>query len=110
MPVSLYSVYWKGGKVMLLQLGSAREAIGLLTKNNDKLTAKPARMAAKALKGGQSEFGDFQSGERILNLFFDPVPEEGYVNVYGRDCHQDTRKHAVGRGLRKVFPKKTPTL
>ena len=74
----------EGGKVVLPNL-AAREAIGLLTKNNDRLTAKPAKMVAKALKSGQSEFADFQSGKRILNLFFDPVPEEGYVNVYGRD-------------------------
>ena len=34
-----------GGKVMLPN-SEAREAAGLLTKNNEKLTAKPARMAA----------------------------------------------------------------
>ena len=96
----------EGGKVMLPNL-AAREAIGLLTKNNDKLTAKPARMAAKALKGGQSEFGDFQSGERILNLFFDPVPEEGYVNVYGRDVTKTRENMQLVVDYAK-FPEENP--
>lgn len=73
-----------GGKV-LLPNAAARDATGLLNKDNTKLTAKPARMAAKCLKTGESNFADFKSGDKILNLYFDPVPEHGYANVYGRD-------------------------
>lgn len=77
----------QGGKVVLPNLAS-REAVGLLTKDNKKLTAKPARMAANTLKTGKSGFTDFQCGDKIFNLYFDPFPEEGYVNVYGRDVTQ----------------------
>ncbi|WP_299754946.1 PAS-domain containing protein [uncultured Boseongicola sp.] len=64
---------------------AAREAVGLLTKDNKKLTSKPARMAAEAIRNNQSAFADFNSGDKILNLFFDPFTNEGYANVYGRD-------------------------
>ena len=74
----------EGGKV-LLPNAAARNATGILNKDNTKLTAKPARIAAKCLKSGESEFADFKSGDKILNLYFDPVPEHGYANVYGRD-------------------------
>ena len=67
---------------------AARGAVGLLVRNNTKLAAKPTKMAVETLETGNSNFADFQSGDKILNLFFDPFPAAGYVNVYGRDVTQ----------------------
>jgi len=96
----------KDGTVILPNL-AAREAVGLLRKDNKKLTAKPAKVAAKALETGQGEFADFQCGDKILNLFFNPVPQEGYVNVYGRDVTQIRANNRIMADYAK-FPEENP--
>ena len=64
---------------------AACEAEGLLSKNHKKLLAKPQKLAEKAFSTGETVIADFKSGDKIFNLYFDPMPPEGYVNVYGRD-------------------------
>ena len=72
------------GEVLLANT-AARSAPGILTKDNKKMASAPAKMAALALKNNASEFSDFDSEDQIINLYFSPVPEKSYVNVYGRN-------------------------
>ena len=94
-PFPMFRVY-EDGHVVLPNL-AAREAVGLLNKDKKKLTARPARAATHSLKTSVSEFTDFNFGDKIINLYFDPVPDKGYVNVYGRDVTQ------IRENMRAIF-------
>ncbi|MHB9050219.1 MAG: GAF domain-containing protein [Pirellulales bacterium] len=44
-----------------------------------------ARLVREALDSGQVTPMDVESGGRVFSLLFAPIPDSGYVNLYGRD-------------------------
>ena len=64
---------------------AARDAQGILVRRKAYANAELSAVAKKAIRISASDRFDLESGTRIYNVFVDPVPESGYVNVYGRD-------------------------
>lgn len=42
-------------------------------------------LARKALQSGENQNWDIEYGDRYLEVVFAPIPDSGYVNLYGRD-------------------------
>ncbi len=94
------------GKVLIANEASC-DSPGILSKDQKKASADLIELAATAFKNNTSERTDVHSGNRIYNMLFNPVVEEGYINVYGRDVTTIREQSKLTADYAK-FPEENP--
>lgn len=67
-------------------------------QTGQKVPQEWSKAVAEALKSGNYRVKETVLGQRILSFVIAPVPDEGYVNLYGRDI---TKQRQADDALRK---------
>lgn len=80
---------------------------GLLVGKTGKLNRALSRAVVEAFKENSSNRFDVQAGKIILDVYINPVVENGYVNIYGRDVTRMREKDKKLADAAK-FPSENP--
>ena len=84
------------GKVLYAN-NTARGVDGLIVGGKrSMLTRKLGKALDVVLHGGKGQEQEFTSGDRMFAFIFAPVPDESYINVYGREV---TKEHRARKEL-----------
>ncbi len=93
----------KGAVLFANQAG--RRLSGLF--DDDLLEAGLRDSVDEAWAAGESRAGEFRSGDYIFAFTLTPVPDAGYVNLYGRGVTEERRALAEVHNLAR-FPEENP--
>ena len=78
---------------------AAAELPGMLRNGGEALAPSLSGVVAEAFRHGQHRLAELPFGERLFALAVTAVPNEAYVNVYGRDI---TEEHRANREVLRI--------
>jgi adenylate cyclase len=70
---------------LIYKNSAVKLAEGMLDAKTGEIAGRIEKIALAAFRDKKSIRADIEAGKDIYNVLFKPVPENGYVNAYGRD-------------------------
>jgi PAS domain S-box-containing protein len=104
----------KTGKVIYSNQGAEKILHLWDYENSGQVPEEISRIVSECLKSKKQKIIEVQAKKKIFSLYFTPIPEMGYVNIYGRDITRlkdiEDKLLEYSKDLEKIIAEKTDEL